>query len=80
VGGNALIPNATMLVQQREWDARMDPDIVARHALNRHDFDLGHKLHLIDGNKRRQPGQHHRYQAALATIDAAAYAHGLAGK
>src|ERR671926_1616811 len=26
VGGNALIPNATMLVQRREWDAGMDPD------------------------------------------------------
>jgi len=25
VGGNALIPNATMLVQRREWDAGMDP-------------------------------------------------------
>src|ERR1700730_12234958 len=27
----------------------MDPNIVARHSFNRHDFDLGHKLHLIDG-------------------------------
>jgi N-acyl homoserine lactone hydrolase len=25
VGGNALIPNATMLVQRREWDARHGP-------------------------------------------------------
>ena len=49
VGGNALIPNATMLVQRREWDAGMDPNIVARHGFKRHDFDLGHKLHLIDG-------------------------------
>jgi N-acyl homoserine lactone hydrolase len=49
VGGNALIPNATMLVQRREWDAGMDPNIAARHSFNRHDFDLGHKLHLIDG-------------------------------
>jgi hypothetical protein len=30
VGGNALIPNATMLVQRREWDAGMDPDTAAR--------------------------------------------------
>ena len=27
VGGNALIPNATMVVQRREWDASMDPEI-----------------------------------------------------
>jgi glyoxylase-like metal-dependent hydrolase (beta-lactamase superfamily II) len=49
VGGNALIPNATMLVQRREWDAGMDPDISARHGYNPRDFDLGHKLRLIDG-------------------------------
>jgi N-acyl homoserine lactone hydrolase len=49
VGGNALIPNATMLVQRREWDAGMDPDTAARHGYNPRDFDLGHKLHLLDG-------------------------------
>jgi N-acyl homoserine lactone hydrolase len=49
VGGNALIPNATMLVQRREWDAGMDPDTAARHGYNPRDFDLGHKLRLIDG-------------------------------
>ncbi len=32
LGGNALIPNATMLVQQREWDAGMDPDLARRSA------------------------------------------------
>ena len=35
VGGNALIPNATMLVQRREWDAGMDPDTAARPASTR---------------------------------------------
>jgi glyoxylase-like metal-dependent hydrolase (beta-lactamase superfamily II) len=49
VGGNALIPNATMVVQCREWDASMDPDIAMRHGFNPRDFDLGHKLRLIDG-------------------------------
>src|SRR5262249_19342616 len=29
VGGNALIPNAVMVVQKREWAAGMDPDIAA---------------------------------------------------
>jgi glyoxylase-like metal-dependent hydrolase (beta-lactamase superfamily II) len=48
VGGNALIPNATMLVQRREWDAGMDAD-AARHGYNPRDFDLGHKLRLVDG-------------------------------
>ena len=29
VGGNALIPNAVMVVQKREWEAGMDPEIAA---------------------------------------------------
>jgi N-acyl homoserine lactone hydrolase len=49
VGGNALIPNAVMVVQKREWEAGLDPDIAARHGYNRADFDLGHKLNLVDG-------------------------------
>jgi glyoxylase-like metal-dependent hydrolase (beta-lactamase superfamily II) len=49
VGGNALIPNATMLVQRREWDAGMDPDTAAKRGFSPRDFDLGHKLRLVDG-------------------------------
>ncbi|HLY44369.1 MAG TPA: N-acyl homoserine lactonase family protein [Stellaceae bacterium] len=48
-GGNAQIPNATMLVQRREWDTGMDPDRAARSGFNPRDFDLGHKLRLVDG-------------------------------
>ena len=49
VGGNALIPNATMLVQRREWEAGMDPDTAAKRGFNPRDFDLGHRLRLVDG-------------------------------
>ena len=49
VGGNAQIPNATMLVQRAEWEAGMDPDIAAKRGFDRRDFDLGHKLMLLDG-------------------------------
>jgi N-acyl homoserine lactone hydrolase len=48
-GGNAQIPNATLLVQRREWEAGMDPDAAARSGFNPRDFDLGHKLCLLDG-------------------------------
>jgi len=48
-GGNALVPNATLLVQRREWDAGMDPDSAAKRGFNPRDFDLGHKLRLVDG-------------------------------
>ncbi len=38
-----------MLVQRREWDAGMDPETAARRGFNPRDFDLGHKLRLVDG-------------------------------
>lgn len=49
VGGHALIPNATQIVQRREWEAGRDPDTVARHGFNRRDFDVGHKVRQVDG-------------------------------
>jgi glyoxylase-like metal-dependent hydrolase (beta-lactamase superfamily II) len=49
VGGNALIPNAVMVVQKREWEAGIDPEIAALRGFNRADFDLGHKVIQIDG-------------------------------
>lgn len=48
-GGNAQIPNATLLVQRREWEAGTDADIAARCGFARRDFDLGHKPRLLDG-------------------------------
>jgi glyoxylase-like metal-dependent hydrolase (beta-lactamase superfamily II) len=49
VGGNALVPNATMVVQRREWEAGIGPDLAAANGYNRADFDLGHKVVLVDG-------------------------------
>jgi glyoxylase-like metal-dependent hydrolase (beta-lactamase superfamily II) len=49
VGGNALVPNATMIVQRREWEAGVDPDLAAAHGYSRADFDLGHKVIRIEG-------------------------------
>jgi glyoxylase-like metal-dependent hydrolase (beta-lactamase superfamily II) len=48
-GGNALVPNATLVVQRREWDAGMDPDSAQKRGFNPRDFDLGHKVKLVDG-------------------------------
>jgi glyoxylase-like metal-dependent hydrolase (beta-lactamase superfamily II) len=49
VGGNSQIPNATMLVQRREWVAGTDPEMAALRGFDRRDFDLGHRLLLIEG-------------------------------
>jgi N-acyl homoserine lactone hydrolase len=49
VGGNTQIPNATMIVQEAEWQAAMNPDIAARHGFDRRDFDPGHKVTRVMG-------------------------------
>ncbi len=48
-GGNVLVPNATLLVQRREWDAGMHPESAEQRGFDPRDFDLGHKLRLVDG-------------------------------
>jgi glyoxylase-like metal-dependent hydrolase (beta-lactamase superfamily II) len=48
-GGNAQIPNARVLVQRREWEAGAEPDLAARLAFDRRDYDLGHDVQLLDG-------------------------------
>ena len=48
-GGNALIPNATMIVQRREWEARLNVDFATAHGFNPADFDVGHRRRLADG-------------------------------
>lgn len=49
VGGNALVRNATLVVQRREWAAGTEPDAAEKRAFFAVDYDLGHKLRLIDG-------------------------------
>jgi glyoxylase-like metal-dependent hydrolase (beta-lactamase superfamily II) len=49
VGGNAQIPNATMLVQRREWDVGKDHETAARSGYEPRDYDLGHKMRVVDG-------------------------------
>jgi glyoxylase-like metal-dependent hydrolase (beta-lactamase superfamily II) len=48
-GGLAQLPNATLVVQRREWEAGHDDAVARRYFLPRAYFDLGHKLKLVDG-------------------------------
>ena len=48
-GGLAQLPNATLVVQKREWEAGMDDEVAGRYFLPRVYFDLGHQLKLVDG-------------------------------
>lgn len=48
-GGAALLPNARLLVQRKEWEAGADPDLAARCSFDPRDFRLGHDVVLADG-------------------------------
>jgi len=48
-GGNAQIPDATLVIQRREWHAGKDPDPAAGCGYNPDDYDLGHQLLAVDG-------------------------------
>ena len=49
VGGLSMIPNATVVIQRPEWEAGMTANDHPIHP--REDFDLGHKLCLLDGEQ-----------------------------
>ncbi|MCW5890446.1 MAG: N-acyl homoserine lactonase family protein [bacterium] len=48
-GGLALLPQATLVVQRREWEAANDADLAAQSYLARADWDHGHARRLVDG-------------------------------
>lgn len=48
-GGLRELPNATLVVQRREWEAGFEPALAAQYGLRKRYFDLGHKVLVIDG-------------------------------
>lgn len=48
-GGLATLPEATVVVQRREWTAGADADARAANVYDPADYDLGHPLALVDG-------------------------------
>ncbi len=48
-GGNEQIPDATLLIQRREWEVGHDADLIERVYYDPHDYDHGHQVKLIDG-------------------------------
>jgi glyoxylase-like metal-dependent hydrolase (beta-lactamase superfamily II) len=48
-GGNALVPNARLVVQRPEWEAGRDPDLRARNGYDPTDYDHGHDLLAVAG-------------------------------
>ena len=48
-GGNELIPNATLVVQKREWRAAQDPEIAVKVGFFKADIDHGHPVKQVEG-------------------------------
>lgn len=48
-GGLKEVPNATIVVQRREWEAGFEPELSQRYGLRKRYFDLGHPVDLVDG-------------------------------
>lgn len=48
-GGNAMLPNATLVVQRREWEAGIDPDLAAANYYDAHDYRTGQDVLQVDG-------------------------------
>ncbi len=48
-GGNAQVPDATLVVQQREWQAGSDPELARANFFDAADYDLGHARLEVDG-------------------------------
>ena len=49
VGGNAAVPNATVVVQRREWHAAHTDEGIRTNGYNPHDFDTGQPRLEVDG-------------------------------
>ncbi len=48
-GGNAQIPNATLVLQRREWEIGRDPERAAQFGFDPADVGQGHPVEVIDG-------------------------------
>ena len=48
-GGNSLIPNAKIIIQQREWEAGQTPEFIKANGYTKADYDHGHLIQKVNG-------------------------------
>jgi glyoxylase-like metal-dependent hydrolase (beta-lactamase superfamily II) len=49
-GGNALLPNARIVIQRHEWEAGRSPELMKANAYDPRDYDLGHSILQVHGD------------------------------
>ena len=57
-GGNEFVPNATVIVQRREWEVGMSPDGESKFGFYKADFDKGHTVKQVEGEYDVGDGAH----------------------
>lgn len=48
-GGNAQIPNATLVIQKAEWEIGRDPELAAKFGFDPADVTQGHPVRAVEG-------------------------------
>ncbi len=48
-GGNELVPNAKIVIQEREWEAGQLPELIEANAFNPNDYEHGHLVKKVNG-------------------------------
>ena len=48
-GGNELVPNARIVIQEREWEAGHLPELIEANAFNPNDYEHGHLVKQVNG-------------------------------
>jgi len=48
-GGNELVPNAKVIIQEREWEAGRLPELMKANGYKPVDYDLGHLVQTVNG-------------------------------
>ena len=48
-GGNELVPNAKVIIQEREWEAGRTPELMKANGYKPVDYDHGHLVETVNG-------------------------------
>ena len=44
-----MVPNAKIIIQQKEWEAGHVPELIEQNIFNPEDYNHGHAVEIIDG-------------------------------
>lgn len=48
-GGNELVPNAKIIIQEKEWEAGQTPEFIKDNGYSKADYNHGHLIQTVNG-------------------------------